>query len=423
MPLLLLGAIATTRAPSFLFFSFTLGASMLFGYGFANVGLPGRVPIPAADVLLATCLLGLVLTGARFPRHSVRAPFVGAVLLMAWGTGRVVADYPVWGNLALRDYSIFLEVSALFVGYWLMERYGLNAWIRMLTIIFAAVLVYGLTYPIQSRLAELGPTVGLQKPVDFLGHYSGPAILCVFFFFVLLRPIGVLSIPAAALSLFPVLMTQSRGMYLALPVGIIVMLVVRTRDRSLSGRTVAVIVVSAVVAMALFTLAPQGRYSRVSPTLISNQLGTILGHQGTGSGSARLRREWLSDTLDRVRAHHLGLAIGIGLGPDLANGFSTDGETDVRKPHDDFLEMFARTGVLGLALLIGTIGSALLIVWRRLAVVPTRDQLFLSFVLVSSSVYLLIATTQPLLAYPYGTLPLFGLLGAALWLAGARDPR
>ena len=101
---------------------------------------------------------------------------------MAWGTGRVVADYPVWGNLALRDYSIFLEVSALFVGYWLMERYGLNAWIRMLTIIFAAVLVYGLTYPIQSRLAELGPTVGLQKPVDLFGHYSGPAILCVFFF-------------------------------------------------------------------------------------------------------------------------------------------------------------------------------------------------------------------------------------------------
>ena len=37
--------------------------------------------------------------------------------------------------------------------------------------------------------------------------------------------------------------------------------------------------------------------------------------------------------------------------------------------------------------------------------------------LANSVVYLFISATQPLLAYPYGTIPLFGILGAGLALA------
>ena len=48
---------------------------------------------------------------------------------------------------------------------------------------------------------------------------------------------------------------------------------------------------------------------------------------------------------------------------------------------------------------------------------------FLWWVVATTIVYAFIAATQPLLAYAYGTIPLFLLLGAALALAGDGEAR
>jgi O-antigen ligase len=86
----------------------------------------------------------------------------------------------------------------------------------------------------------------------------------------------------------------------------------------------------------------------------------------------------------------------------------------VRKPHDDYLEVFARTGIVGLALFLWILIAALTPVVRRVRRGDGAEARFCVWILAASCVYLLIAATQPLLAFPYGTVPLFTLLGMGI---------
>src|ERR687888_1781850 len=63
-----------------------LGGSLVLGYGFANLGVPGAIPVPLAD-LVALVLFGRAL-GARSFRWPTSAPFVLAALFVLIATGR-----------------------------------------------------------------------------------------------------------------------------------------------------------------------------------------------------------------------------------------------------------------------------------------------------------------------------------------------
>jgi O-antigen ligase len=105
---------------------------------------------------------------------------------------------------------------------------------------------------------------------------------------------------------------------------------------------------------------------------------------------------------------------GVGLGPDLASGFRLAGDVFVRKPHNDYLEILARTGIVGLGLflwLVGVLVVPLGMAARRSSRLEGR---FCAWVLATSVCYFGIANTQPLLAFPYGAVPLFFFLGAGL---------
>ena len=154
-------------------FIFALGGVTVLGYGFANVPALPSAPIPLVDVLLVGTFLGLVLTGVRWP--VPRAPFLIAVLLFCWASLRLTVDFPTWGSFALRDYTTYVELSALFVGYWLMERVGLERWIRALSWIFLVTVIYGLMQFDGGAFSTFNIVVGLQRPVALLGHATGVA--------------------------------------------------------------------------------------------------------------------------------------------------------------------------------------------------------------------------------------------------------
>jgi O-antigen ligase len=92
----------------------------------------------------------------------------------------------------------------------------------------------------------------------------------------------------------------------------------------------------------------------------------------------------------------------------------------VRKPHNDYLEAYARLGLLGLVLFIGILGTALVSIVRGARAALGVEASFMWFVVAQSLVLLVIAATQPLLAFSYGTVPLFFTLGAALAVAAGR---
>jgi hypothetical protein len=406
-------------------FVIVVGGLSILGYGFANVPALPSLPVPLVDVLLVGTFLGLVLTGARWP--VPRVPFVLAALLFGWASIRLLIDFRTWGSLAWRDYTTYVELSALFVGYWLMEQVGLDRWIRALSWIFVAVVIYGLVSFKNDAFLTFNPIVGLQRPVALLGHLPGVACLSAFFFFALVRPFGRKSPFLAALAIPPVFLLQLRGLYLALPLTILLLAVTSFAGaRTPHIRRLLAATALAVIAGGLVLAAqPGGRFGAATPDLVVNQLSTLVGNSGTGTGSLNARTEWFTATIDRVRSHPGALVYGLGLGPDLAGGFSSFNDPIlVRKPHDDYLEIFARLGLPSLLAFLVLLATSLRsIAHRNLLAGMPQEQHFQTWVLANSIIYLFIAGTQPLLAYPFGTIPLFAALGAGLAVSRHRHTR
>lgn len=399
-------------------FAFVLVGLLALGYGFANVGVVPGIPLPLADVVIAS-LGAYALVG---PRTWLRLPpaFIAAALYGFIATCRLAVDFPTWGRDALRDYSLAVELLALPAGYWLVVRFGLPRLVRLLAWAFVVVIAYSWFYPVRDLIGDIGPTVGLQKPVTLLGYVNGPAIASAFFYFVLVRPFGA-SLWIATAALPPLALQQARGLYIAVPLSALLLLGLSRADwsRRFASALAVTIGLGAVALAFLFTFSPQGRLGPTNARFVATQLATLRGEEGPGSGSLAVRREWLSGTLARVWEHPYGWLVGLGLGPDLTAGFTAPDATRVRKPHDDYLEAYARLGILGLSALLATLAFALgpiVAGGRRLT---GRDASFLWWVTATAIVFLFVAAAQPLLAFPYGTIPLFSALGAGLAIAAS----
>jgi O-antigen ligase len=409
---LTLGLIVTARGSSLFtdLFLFAIGGALILGYGFANVGIGGALPVPVVDlslVVLATYSL------ATLPR---RGPSVAvmwlATLFVAVAVMRLYVDFPRWRADAVRDFTLAAELAFLPVGYRVgatFERDRIVNWFGRIMLLAVAYLAL---YPVRDVIAAHSPVVGLQQPVPLLGNYSGAVIVATLalFFFLIVRPIRRSSLCAAVAAVF-IVMLQSRGAYVAIPAaGLLVFLFAR----SARGRMLAGFGVIAVAAAAVFIAAPTGRLGSVSPQFALSQLRTLTGATGPGAGTLDDRQVWVKIVQAKVDATPHGWFWGVGLGPDLTNGFRSSGSVSVRKPHNDFLEMYGRMGVLGLGLFCAAMLTALARIVAVARVMPDDDARFAWWVVASAISILILSATQPMLAYPYATVPLFSLLGIGL---------
>lgn len=398
-----------------------LGGNLILGYGFANLGIPGGFPLPFTDLILVALLVRIGLSNG-IGRLKNPAPFVLGAMLLAFATIRLFVDYPLWGTNAFRDYALPLEISFMLVGYWSLREYGLQRWISALNVIFLITGTYMLLYPLRNQIEGISPIVGLQRSVPLFGTYShaGPIAASGFLFAALLLRSNRTRIYLCASFLVVLALYQSRGIYLALPLGCFVVFFVPRAIPRVRRDLLGAITASILAVALLFTVVPMtGRIGgRVSLHFVTTQLLTLSGQSGPGAGSIETRKQFISDTLARVRETKYGWLWGVGLGPDLTGGFSVENGVDVRKPHDDYLEMYARLGVIGLSLFVSMLLAALARITAACRVARgSTEGRFLLWILASAVVFLVIAATQPLLAFPYGTVPLFASLGAGLALA------
>lgn len=379
-------------------FVFTFAAVLIFDYGFVNVGVVG---VPVVDVVLVALLL------------RARAPFIrpfkwGAVFI-AWASVRLLLDYPEFGVLALRDFTLPVEMLWAVVGYWTMVRFGRERWVTVLRWIFLGVLFYSLVC-LSDWLVGVSPVVGIDQPVPLLGAPIGTAIAPATFFFTLLKPFGKLSYLFAAAGFGLMLIDQNRALYILIPATFAVLWLLASGSRKRLATAVAV----GIVAMALVvSLAPQGRVGVGNAEFYVSHFQTLFGDEGPAAGTIDSRQEWFDQTMNNVAAEPYGWLFGVGLGDDLINKFSTEAGF-IRKPHNDFLEVFARYGLVGIVPFM----LALWLSFRRVVrgARRTRDP-FLWWAVAVAIVLLGNAAVQPLLAFPYGTVPLFSLLGAGLALS------
>jgi O-Antigen ligase len=393
---------------------FLFGANLILTYGFANVGLGGAVPLPLTDVVVALLVIRALATGRP---ASARLVFALAGLYFIWATIRLSIDYSVWHGNALRDYTIAVEIGSIFVGYWAVRRYGLARLHALRWVMLVAVL-YLFLYPVRGTIEAISPTVGLQQNVPLFGTYNGAGLgaAAALLFFMILAPFGKMSYVLAGIALAYLVLIQSRGLYVAVAVALFIIGLMSPKRFRIRGRLVAGLVFAVAATLIIFSLAPTGRLGRATPQFVLSQIGTLLGRSGTGSGSIQTRQAFYRDTVAALNVHPYRWVIGVGLGPDLSGGFHASAVA-VRKPHDDYLEALGRLGVLGFTFLVGVIALSFVSVLRAARRANGNEGRFLWWITAIALVYMVVAATQPTLAYAYGTIPLFTLLGVGLALA------
>ena len=396
---------------------FLLAGLVVLSYGFNNVAFP----LPGANVPLVDVLLVFALA-ASFPfwRDATLTPLGRRLiwllsLMTLIALARLAVDVPHYGQTAGRDALYVLESWGVFVGYAMVRASGVERTQRMLSVLWSVALGWFLLYPLREQLAEAGPSVGIQRPTALLSFTSiGIVSAIALFWFLDDRRRGSMALSALALTL--VVVAQIRGIYLAIPLALIAIWISDHRPVSRLVPALARIgCVVAIVAVLLASLPPlPGRVGeQVSVATVITQLTTLSGADGPGAGSLSHRAEAWPLVVETVRDAPAGPLFGVGYGPDLFDGFTIVGDVEVRKPHNDFLEVWARTGFLGLAPWLALLG--LLAVWSfRVASRHPRGWWLIGL----QSVAFMSAATQPFFGFSYGGLVYMMLMGIGLGLGG-----
>jgi hypothetical protein len=347
-----------------------LAGYLLFDKAFAYIHLPGTPLYVGEGVLLVGALGTLAATG--YLRVSIRDDPILALLaaFFLWGFIRFLPGLRVYGIYAVRDFALvyyclfaFLIAAALARSPDILERLIVNLnrfvpWL-LLWLPFAVIL---------SRTAVKGANVPFTA-IPITTHKGGDLAIAALLALGSLwlfpsgrsaRSRGLWSI--IALIAFALVGTQSRGGLLSVFAGLAVGLAFfRDRMRLIVpavGATILVVGIGALASPQIpGTAASQGRAFSISQ-LFAN-VASIGGAQETGNlnGTVQGRFVLWSETLNKQVSDDR-LPYGYGFGPNLAylaGGVAQSGALNsdpLRSPHNTYLDVLARMGVIGLSLWI-----------------------------------------------------------------------
>jgi hypothetical protein len=396
----------------------TLGGLVLLSHGFNNIPVPaGAYRIPAVDLLIPlTAVMAYRHWRPVFSQSSNRVLVVAAAVLGVAVAARLAVDVPRWGVLAVRDALFAVELLSLFVGVAVVRCLGHERTERGVERLLVLAIAWFSLFPLRDQIAQLGPQVGIQKAVPLLAMTSAGFVAAA----AVLWFLGERSGRSAFLALCGVVITllyQARGLYLGFPLSLaIAVWVQRSAGRADTGATRAdllvkagVVVAAGVAAIGLMP-ALQGRLGPARPSFLVDQLGTLVGRPGPGAGSLEAREDWWPRVLERVRGSPSALLFGTGLGSDLTGGFRGADGSLVRKPHNDFLEVFARLGLVGFGAWILMIGAGVV----NLARAARTGCRLARWAIATQPLLLMVALTQPFFGFAYGGAVYWAVVGLGL---------
>lgn len=382
---------------------------VLFSYGFNNIPVP-LTPAPLVDSLVLYALIGSFAVWRKLALcPKVRKFFVSLSLLSIIGFIRLLFDIPHHGLLALRDALFIFELWSIFPAMVLGFQLGEQKLQKKLTWLFGIALLWFLLYPFREILTEISPIVGIQRPIPLLAFTSAGFISVPAFFFFAYYKKRLVSFLGIITALTVLLMVQSRGASLAFLTTLILLFFIRLKElKKWLPRFVMGMLIMVLISPFLHYIP--GRLGEpVGGTTILEQLQTLLGKEGPGSGSWLHRLSAWPVVIQTVLEKPLGFLIGVGFGPDLFQGFTVGPDVLVRKPHNDFLEIWARMGIIGFLPWF-----FLLLLLLIEAIQSVRSSRNFTWVLALQLTLWITSFGQPAMGFAYITVVWAGLTG--LWI-------
>jgi hypothetical protein len=343
--------------------------------GFMQIRLPPGSGVPLAELALILGLLTINYT-AVLGRMATVIGLAPLMIWWGWGGLRLLLDVRGHGMWALRDATQLIESLFLVVGFamlsreWLVER--AFAWLR---VTLAIAVLYALTRPYAVDILSWSPTVttghGIEVPI--VGYYgtSGWVLLVAAAGLLAAYPRSLaMSLLAAALLGYGVLVMQARTFYVSVPVVLAVLVVYR---RSLAGHAALALVgtVAAAAAISVIGLGLSGRIGgEIGLAFLRDHALAIFGETSGAHAAAAaaaegvgLRLHWWLTLYERLTDSVASLLLGLGFGIPLTDKQVMAGVL-IREPHNSYISVAARTGLLGLVAWLA-MHAALLGAWLR----------------------------------------------------------
>ncbi|GMM97514.1 O-antigen ligase family protein [Microbacterium sp. MTN4-26] len=392
-----------------------VSVGILFGLATISLTLSiwsvGGIPV----VLMLAAILVVALH--RDIYEAMQASAVFRFVLFLWliwlfiTTARWIHDFPDYSSLATRDAVITVSFMGLLIGGAVAARLGplvLGGALRCLTWVligFVSLSTVGVWLPDQlaSFLSFRNVSIGALALVAASLWGNG----------------RLLRLLAAVAGFAGLLVGQSR-MALLVTLGMVAayIAVSQSRWRRAGGANLLVrliVVLASVTALvAAFGLLgglglTDGRVGDISFATTRDLLVSVFDDSSQLSGSRRDREDWWAGIVEALTADPVRWLVGLGLGPDLLNGFSVDGVTLVRKPHNDYFEALARTGIVS-ALMLLLIVAVTLGASFKMTQVSGDWAIVLGWTVGAATQ----AFSQPYFSYPHGSLAFSLLAGLSI---------
>jgi hypothetical protein len=336
---------------------------LLLNWGFQQVRIPpgGSFGLPVGELTLFFVLLTISYTSVlgKLSRSVLLLPFL---VWWSFGLGRAVFDSMIYGPWALRDAAHVIESLFLLVGFVFaahpktLERFFI--WAPRLMFVGVA---YAMMYPFQWEIMMNSPTImtpnGFEAPIfGVMTNSAYWAIIAAVYLLLFHSRSFVANLFAVLLLGAVVAMFQARMLYLT-TIAIFAFLAVYRRASIPNMALLGYLGAFILALLAITDLRIEGRLgASFSPAFLLAHFKAIFGWCDptniqfaslcSAAAGVDQRLDWWINIYEKMIANPFYVLLGLGYGQVLTD-FYDPGGNPVREPHNSYISIIARTGVIG----------------------------------------------------------------------------
>ena len=333
---------------------------LLFNWGFMQLRIPpvSGGGLPLGEIVLLLSLVTINYTGV-LGRLSLTVAMVPLAMWWTFGVGRALFDFGVHGTWALRDAAHVLESLFLLVGFvFAGDSRSLERFFDWLPKLLVIAVLYGLMYPLRVEIWQLSPSItsGTGYVVPIFGSMATTSYLMIMAAIYLILVHGnklLANVGAVMIIGYTVATCQARTLYLTL-IAIFGFLILYRRSSLGNIGVVAYLSGFLLGLVSLIGLQFEGRlgasfdvefliahFMAIFGVCDTSLEGVCSAAEGVGQ-----RLEWWNDIVERMLQDPFNLLLGLGYGVTLTDFYGSSGAA-VREPHNSYITVIARTGIIG----------------------------------------------------------------------------
>jgi O-antigen ligase len=354
--------------------------------GFAQLNV-SHLPLLPAEAALAVGLACCVWRSARSKRLPVLRDWVNRMLLVLILVGaiRFPFDMRTYGVMALRDFAMVYYAAFFFLAQDWARDPLCRRWIRAcFTAGFAFVLPAFAAFQLWPDFLTRHLTLNGIPLIYVKGDIASGFLVAAVFWFLdaYLRTRRRYNLLLVAANFAGVLMSNSRAAIVALAADVALLLAVWAALRTAPMlRWLGALAAAGFLALLVEAVVPKGPGEVSHLYQLYERARTVVDISGTyvpqtvdlsdKPGNNSFRLVWWRAVIDET--NEVDPWLGLGFGHDLAERFARTyypedtEEFSIRSPHSIVVSVYARMGLLGLALSLGLVVAAAAQTWRDIS--------------------------------------------------------